>query len=431
MGMRLKPKLVYLCFFLLWAWLNSVQALAAKPCKLCTRLRQAPFIGIKQVREYVSNQNDVTIYSRERKAKRQGLSRFAGCQSRLSAKNLACRPAFALLSDSIYFCPKQLRPFSTEAAAQQASYSGYTACGQRTPTPTPTATPNVTPKPLSRDVSVESGVRFSDVDAISVARLQGGDYRIYSAASVSSFDPDTLRFNDSSDGLSFGSKTAISGVVPEFSETFGYPAFLQLASGRIAIIYEEIKHISSAAVDIHNLMRAVSDDGTNFFYEPANIVIPDGSVISGNFQPSLVRIDASTTRLYYTTLQEMKTTTSADSGASWGESETVAVIGRNDSYAPFALSPSVVLESGGNYLMFLASPISLEVTELSIFLADSPDGKTFHIFDQPILTAQSGTSFSDPAAIVLPNSSIRLYYIERSGDLGSTVRSVKSVLITD
>lgn len=247
-----------------------------------------------------------------------------------------------------------------------------------------------------------------------------------SASSISTFDPDTLRLSTSADGLTFGAKTALTGITPEAEATFGNPAFLAFDNGTFLMLYEDIKHVSSAAVDINRMRRAISMDGSAFTNEPSTVFSPGGSLVSIYLQPSLVRIDNTKIRMFYTSSQSTQTALSTDEGQSFGAEDTVAVIGRSDAYAPFLGDPTVIIDQSGRYLMFFISVPTSADSDSAIFFADSSDGKTFHVFDQPALVPTAGTSFQDPAAIVLNDGSIRLYYIARTGGASRTVKSALS-----
>ena len=293
-------------------------------CKDCKALRKAKYLGIKKTKQYVLRTSQVTIFSNDRKAKKRGLKRFRKCSAQTSAARSStteCKPAFAILEDGIYFCPKQLKPFTSETRAEKGGFAPYDACGARTPVATPTATPQVTPRPLTRSFSLEAGTRLSDVDAISISRIPNGDFRLYTSASASSVDGDTLRFSDSADGLTFGAKSPITGIAPETDETFTNPTTFVLNDGSFVMFYEEIRHISSAAADITSLMRAQSADGSNFSYNPDGLAISNGSSLASIFYPSLLLLNQSELRLYYNTTTGFKNIASSDLGLNFTDGD--------------------------------------------------------------------------------------------------------------
>jgi hypothetical protein len=284
----------------------------------------------------------------------------------------------------------------------------------------------VTPLPSEFQFSEEGGDRFSGVDAISVVKLNSGNFRLYYSTSVSALDPDTLRYSDSIDGLVFGGGTAITGISPGSDETFAYPAAVALDSGMVALFQVEIRHLSVGAVDINNLMRAESPDGAVFSYNPAEVVLSDGSSLADTFRPGILKDAAGPLRLYYSKVSGLQTAISNDSGVTFGAADSVTILGTGDNYAPFPSDPSVIQQSNGRYLMFFDSIPTLDAIETSIFLAQSLDGKTFHVFDRPIIAASSSRSLTDPSGIILPDGSIRLYYVERISSNSIVTRTVKS-----
>ncbi len=195
------------------------------------------------------------------------------------------------------------------------------------------------------------------------------------------------------------------------------------------MLYEKIRHISSAATEINNLMRAVSADGVSFANSPETSPIPGGSTIASNFDPSLVRVQDATVRLYYSASAKVYSALSTDDGESWTEEGRVPILGRSTSFAPFPIEASVVKDPSGNFLMFFASPLDSETSSYSIFLAKSDDGTNFHVFDEALLIPPEGSSYRDPNAIQLQNGSIRLYFVERTGDLNSQTRATKSGIV--
>lgn len=411
----------------------------------CKNLKKANYIGIKPVKEYLKRKGSIVIIPNEKTAKKKGYAVFNSCNNKTSLRKKItkkCSPVFGVIQDKKYFCISELKAFSSEKKAVANKFSVYTSCGSTTPTPTvtstpsnetptPTKTPSVTPLPLVLTITSEAGEKFTNLDSMSIANLSNGRYRSYTSASASSIsNPDTLRLSDSDDGETFGAKIPITGVTPLADETFTNASSVLTNSGETVLIYERVKHVSSAGVDIHNLMRAVSSDGIQFAQSPQFVVIPGGSLISNYFHPSLMRLQDGRLRMYFTSSQSNKMLTSSDDGMTWDEATDVVILGRNDSYAPYPTEPSVVTHSSGKFLMFFTSSFGANPTGNSIFIAQSSDGVVFHVFDQPVLQSSGEISYVKPAAIVLPDGSIRVYYVQRTGSLNNAIRIIKSIKLS-
>jgi|GEM_PF-3182742 len=401
-------------------------------CSVCTTLKRSKIIAIKRTKQYLNRAGELRVIKNQRLAKAQGYTKFTACANAtnaVKARGIPCAPVFGIVAEKKYLCPAQLKGFKSASRALTAGYERYAACITETPTPTPTATPQVTPLPSTYTFTAETGQRFINVDSLSIVSQDGGAYRAIVGPSASSFDPDTIRYSDSVDGLSFGAFSAVTGIAPLISETFANPGVLRLQDGSYLMLYEKIKHISSAATDLVTLLRAVSNDAAIFTNNPTTPAIPGGSVVATNFGASLVQVNESTIRLYYSTSQLVRTTTTTDNGINWSDDQAASILGRSTEYAPFPFDVSVVINQSGTYLMFFVSPPNESINRYSIYLAQSTDGVTYQIYDQSVLAPPDESSFTDPNAVVLPDGSIRLYYIERAGEFGSQTRTVKSGIV--
>ena len=406
----------------------------------CKKLKGAPVIGIKAQKQFLQKSRDMLVVKSSRAAIQMGYSSFELCSSGITPRRVnrgaaqACAPAILSTRDALYYCPSQVKPLQSVRKATKKGFAAYTGCGSLEPlpsiTPTPTPTPSVTPIPATLTFGLETGTRLSDVDTIDVVRLTSGTYRAYIAPSSSSFESDTIYYADSADGLTFGARTTVTGIAPSTSlETLTYPGVIRLADGSITMVYEKSRHISSAGVDLNNLMRAVSADGASFSNSPATIIIPGGSVISTNFSADVISTGATSQRMYYTTATGIFAASSNDEGATWSEDGAISLLGISDNYAPYASSPAVVRRDNGTYLLFFVSaPTSDFTASLLIYGAESSDGTTFYAFDTPVFAPDDGFRATDVSAMILPDGRIRLYFTERSTDFDNQSRAVKSLI---
>lgn len=397
----------------------------------CKKLKRAEIIGILDGKEYLQRSRDMLVVRNKRVAKRQGYSAPIGCENDGASIKAGgrCAPAILSTRDLLYFCPQQVKAFRSVRRAERKGFSAYTSCGSLTPLPTPTVTPSTTPIPRSREFTAESGVRVSGIDSASITPLNSGGYRAYIGKSGVSFDAETIYYADSADGLTFGALTAIGGIAPSGgSETLSRPTVRQLADNSFALIYEKIRHISSAAVDLHSLMRAVSPDGATFTNMPATIVIPGASAISFYFNPEMVGTDDGVVRIYYSSALKMNSAVSTDEGATWVEEGEITLNGTGDNFAPYPGEPAVVREQNGKYLMFFSSPVTSDQTRSSIFTAESEDGRTFTAHDEPLVVSPEGATYYSPAALKQNDGSIRLYYLDHSGSFENPVKELKSLI---
>lgn len=403
----------------------------------CKKIKTAPYIEIRSSKQFLQFNRDMLVVNTKKIATQMGYKPYKACPGKKLKKpkvKLKCTPVVLSTRDAKFLCPSQIKVFSNLAKAEKKGLSPYTACNILEPlpstSPSPTPTTAVTPIASSRTYTQESGVRINAADSTSVLKLSNGTIRAYFAKSSSSFDNETIYFADSADGLSFGSSSTITGITPISSATFARPSVVQLANGNFSLVYENVKHISSAGLDLHNLMRAVSTDGSSFSNQPANVLINNGSVISSNFDADVLKISDSTWRMYYNVASSLLMAESVDDGATWSAGQSVSITGNSSSYAPYPNSTSIIKQPDGSFLMFVVSvPNELSFYQ-SIYSAYSADGITFTFFDQPALLSSAELSLTDPNAIRLDDGSIRVYYVERENINGTFVSNLKSIIST-
>lgn len=425
-----------MCIGCALAPISSAQAECSAQCK---RIKRATVIGIIDGRQYLQKSRDMLVVKDRKNAKQLGYTAFVGCQSQGASKRSRnkCEPAVLSTRDAVYLCPNQIKILPSVTKAEQRGFSAYTACDSldplpsATPTPGTTPAPETTPIPRSLTFAADSGVRLSTIDSASIIPLASGGYRAYVARSGSSFDNEKIYFSDSMDGLTFSGLTAITGIGPSMStETLTRPSILQLADSSFSLIYEKTRHISSAGLDLHSLMRAISGDGAAFSNSPANIIIANGSAISSYFNADVVPESELAMRLYYSTISGIRTTTSPDNGVTWLEDNEVSIGGTSRSYAPYPSEPSVVRDARGRFIMFFVSPVTAEVTRQSIFTAESSDGLSFTVHDEPLIVSPEGVTYYGPTVLKYSDGSLRLYYIEQTGPYESVTREMKSLVST-
>lgn len=404
----------------------------AECSKLCRKLKKSKSIGIKQESEYLQKSRDLIVVKNKKAAMSMGYTAYVPCsgddnQAPVTAAN--CSPAIVSTRDSVYFCPNQLRPFKNSVKAERKGFSAYTGCGILSPLPSPTPIPSSSPIPTTMTFYIEDGERLTDISSATVLKLNSGEYRAYLSVSDSSLDSETLYFSNSRDGLTFGVMTPIRGVAPSrLTETFQSPTIVQLEDDSFSLIYEQVRHVSSAAVDLYNLVRAISLDGVNFTSPLATPIIENGSSISSRFDASVLKTISGTQRMYYGFLSGLYAVESTNNGESWGATSPVSILGISSGYAPYPNAASVVQKEDGSYYMVFSSQLSDDNYHSALFSAESSDGHTFYVHDQPVLLPRGESTLVNPEILKLENGKIRIYYVERTGSFDSLHRSLKSLL---
>ncbi len=352
-----------------------------------------------------------------------------------TAKSKRCDYPIGIKIDSTYVCLNQVKALRSEKKAIASGYSHVASCRIATPTPTSSAAPTITPTPqvtitpLPRSLSfqLEDGIRHSNMAASSTLLMNNGTFKAYLGVSTSSFDQKTISYATSADGLSWNNPTNISGITLGTSETLTNPATFFLANGQLALLYEGIKHISSAGLDMHTLNLMTSVNGASFSNPFAGSI---ASSISGSISPGIVRIDSNTLRAYYGTISGVTSAVSTDEGATWTKEDGVfQILGCSETFAYSPHGLNVIKLANGTYRLFFGAYSSLNSMISRIYTATSSDGKNFTVEDGPLVEpANPEYRHTRPDAIILPDGRIRVYFSEQYGGFDSLVKNIRSLI---
>ncbi|MCB0340229.1 MAG: exo-alpha-sialidase, partial [Bdellovibrionales bacterium] len=376
------------------------------------KIKNSAYLGLTETNEYILNSSDSIKRFRKRKAaKLAGFSRLKVCDNgstslpdskqlpdvKLAKKAKACRKVFGIKSTSLFVPLSKVYPLEDEQEAQSLGFSDYQACDESSPI---SGAPSFT---------IDTGTRFTDIYSVSVVRLSDDSYRAFLGVSSSSLQGANIATSTSADGLTWSSPQTITGITLDSLATHTNPSAVQLSDDSFVLIYQRVKHISSAGVDFDSLYRGISNDGSSFTL-PSEFSLSLGDT-SMHSSPSLVSIDSSTMRLYYESLSSIKSAISTDNGATWSDEGDITINGNSDNFAPYPSDPSVIIWNDNRYRIFFSSPMSTSDSNSHIFSAVSEDGRTFQIEQGPILSPSDSTkNLYQPDVISLSGGGYRLYF---------------------
>ena len=394
--------------------------------RVCLKSRlvsNARVLGIISSKEYLLRRQRVLLKT-QKAAKLKGYTKRALCSGSSGVALAArCNYPVGIRIDKTYACLNDLRTFRRVATAKKRGYQPVSAC----PSPSPSPSPTITPLPQSLTFDSEPGIRHTDIAVSSTLRLGSGTFRAYLGRSIYSFDQKNIAYADSDDGLTFSAPLNITGVTLDASQTLTYPSFFLLQNGNYGLVYESVKHISSAGVDIHTLNMMTSANGAAFTKDPAG---PFDSNISSTFAPSVVRIDDSLLRLYYRDLGPMGTSVSHDEGVSWTPDAAGFIIhGSSESFAYYPRTFSVIKLGDGTYRMFFSAYPASTSNVSRLYTAVSTDAKTFQVEAGTLVEPEVSTYALDrPDAVLLADGKIRVYFAEYYEEQNTRFKNIRSVI---
>jgi len=183
------------------------------------------------------------------------------------------------------------------------------------------------------------------------------------------------------------------------------------------MIYEGVTNNTSM-----RFYRAVSSDGAAFTktagaLTSGAVMLPESDENDFISVPELVRVDASTIRLYFVAGGDhVESAFSSDEGFTWTREGNIAVSGLPS--GQWVVDPDIVRLSDGRWQLFFATPPE-GVSGLSnkrIRSALSDDGRSFTLEAGDRVGVENSTQDRlDPDVVLLPSGRYRMYFGEANG----------------
>jgi hypothetical protein len=247
---------------------------------------------------------------------------------------------------------------------------------------------------------VEEGFRIKDGSVPYAMRLDDGGVRLYycSAGGILSAI--------SEDGLEFKKEPGARISVAQGGESIICdPTVVRMDDG-MRMYYKGADGPGGPGEAVHRIYSAISRHGLSWKKEGVRIDSLKTSDRGWASVPEAVKLPDGSVRLYYVSNEGphgIATAISKD-GLSF-ERESGIIL-------PGLVDPSVLIKNG-SYFMF-ATSIEPRYLPQGIYMLTSQDGRDFELDKKVIIEASQERGVFDPAALLLKDGSIRLYYGEYS-----------------
>jgi len=246
----------------------------------------------------------------------------------------------------------------------------------------------------------EEGVRVTDGSVPYAVKLEDGreGVRLYYCSEGG------ILSAVSEDGLSFKKEPGTRLSASPGEESIVCDPTITEINGGFRMYYKGADGPGGPGESVHRIFSAISEDGLSWKKEGVRIdslKTPDKGWAS---VPEAVKLPDGRIRLYYVSDEGphgIATAVSRD-GLSFDREPGIIL--------PDLVDPSVILRNG-SYIMF-ATSINPRYLPQGIYMLKSMDGRVFELNQKPIIEGDRDRGVFDPAAILLEDGSIRVYYGE-------------------